>query len=1126
MRFQLPNHYFLKELMTDNYQILIQKLDAFIRKYYKNQIIRGVIYSVAALVVFFLTVTLLEYFAWMGTTGRTIIFYMYLFISALIVVRLILIPVFKLFRIGKVISHEQAASIIGKHFTDVQDKLLNTLQLRALSESGERSDLIRASIDQRIKGLRPVPFSNAIDLKGNRKYLKYAIPPVLIILVLIVAAPNVITEPTERIIKHNDYFEKEAPFKFVLENDNLQAIQQDDYQVNLKIVGESVPESVVIYHENTPFRMKKISNVSYTYTFRNLQKDIDFMFEANDFTSDLYKLKVLPRPIILNFESELTYPAYTKKKAEVLDNTGDLVVPEGTEIKWNFNTRDTKNVNMRFSDTLVNLKNAGEDNFSFENHFYKSQPYSITTGNQFLTNSDSLEFALSVIPDVYPSISIEEFTDSVSNDRIYFKGFIKDDWGFTRLGFFFRQNKNSAQGSGGKYQGEYLKIQKDISQQQFFHYLDIASLNLQPGEEVEYYFEVWDNDGVNGIKSTKSQKMIYKAPSVEELEEKAEATNKEVKSEMENALKDLQLLQHDIDDMNKNMFEKKTLNWQDKQQIQDLLNRHQSIQQRLENLQEQNEQKIKEEQQYEQVDEQLLEKQKQLQEMMENLLTDEMKDMIDEIRKMLDELDKDKVNEMMEEMKMSNEDLEEQIDRNLELFKQLEFEQQLQETIDKLKDLAKEQDELSEDTRQDKDGEKSDELKEKQDELNKKFDDIRKDMDELEQKNQDLENPNKMENTDQQEEDIQESMEQSSDQLQQQQNSKASESQQNSSQKMQELSEQMQQMMNSMMQQQMGEDMNTLREILENLIQISFDQEDLMNVYSDVSTSDPKYTSYIEDQQNLQDDMVVIADSLKALAKRQMMIKPFVMKELSNIDKTINETLDDMEKRQVKRATNNQQLAMTSMNNLALLLGESLDQMQQQMMSMQATGQSSCNKPGKPGGSQQMKSMRGLQEQLNKQLQQLRDGKKPGKQGKDGQSMSEQLARMAAQQAAIRRKMEEFQQQLKDEGRLSDGNVSKMIDDMEKTEKDIVNKKITQETLKRQQEILTRLLKSEKAEQQREQEQKRESKEAKNPKISNPDDLFEYYKIRNREVELLKTLPPNLKPFYKNKVTEYFYRFE
>lgn len=1112
--------------MTDNYQILINKLDSFIRKYYKNLIIRGLIYSVAALLIFFLTITLVEYFAWLGTTGRTIIFYMYLAISVLIIFKLIFIPLFKLFRIGKVISHEQAASIIGKHFTDVEDKLLNTLQLKALSDSSADSSLINASIDQRIAGLKPVPFSNAIDLKSNRKYLKYAIPPLVIFIAFLLGAPNIITEPTTRIINHSNHYEKAAPFKFVLENKNLRAIQQDDYRINLKIEGESVPESVVIYNGSTPFRMKKQSNIAYNYTFRNLQQDVTFLFEAEGYSSETFTIKVLPRPIILNFESELNFPAYTKKKAELLNNTGDLVVPEGTEIKWVFKTRDTRNVNMRFFDTLVALHSQNEDSFDFRSRFYKSQPYTVTTKNQYLTNTDSLQFAISVIPDIYPSISIEEFMDSVSTERIYFRGFIKDDWGFSRLSFYFNHADRDVPEQQRKLQRENLNIEKNVNQQQFFHYFDLASLDLEAGEEVEYYFEVWDNDGVNGSKSTRSQKMIYQAPSLEEIEEKAEATNQEVKSDMENALKDLQMLQRDIDELNKNMFEKKSLNWQDKQQIEDLLNRHKSIQENIENLQEQNKQKMEEQEKYEQVDEELLEKQKELQEMMEDLLTDEMKEMMEEIRKLLDELDKDKVSEMMEEMKMSNEDLEEQLDRNLELFKQLEFEQKLQETIDKLEELAKEQEELAEETKQDESAENSEELKEKQEDLNEKFDELRQEMDDLEKKNEELENPNQMENTDSQEESIEESMEQSSDQLEQNQNSKASESQQDASQKMQELSEQMQQMMEQMMMEQMGEDINTLREILENLIQISFDQEDLIGFYFDVNTNDPKYTGYIKDQQNLQDDMQIIADSLKALAKRQMMIKPFVMKELGAIDKNIEQSLDQMEKRRKSRALQTQQLTMTSMNNLALLLGESLDQMQQQMMSMQASGQSSCNKPGKPGGSQQMKSMRGLQEQLNQQLQQLRDGKKPGKQGKQGQSMSEQLARMAAQQAAIRRKMEQFREQLKEEGRLSDGNVSKMINDMEKTEKDIVNDKITRETMMRQQEILTRLLKSEKAEQQREEEQRRESQEARDYKTSNPDEFFEFNKIRSREVELLKTLPPNLKPFYKNKVTEYFYRFE
>ena len=111
------------------YQQLIYKLDAFIRKYYKNQVIRGIIYTVGALAVFFLLTNLVEFFGHLGMLGRAILFYGYLIVAFGILIQLIIIPLIKLNRLGKVLSYEAASEIIGKHFSEVRDKLINTLQL-------------------------------------------------------------------------------------------------------------------------------------------------------------------------------------------------------------------------------------------------------------------------------------------------------------------------------------------------------------------------------------------------------------------------------------------------------------------------------------------------------------------------------------------------------------------------------------------------------------------------------------------------------------------------------------------------------------------------------------------------------------------------------------------------------------------------------------------------------------------------------------------------------------------------------------------------------------------------------------------------------------------------------------
>jgi len=322
---------------------------------------------------------------------------------------------------------------------------------------------------------------------------------------------------------------------------------------------------------------------------------------------------------------------------------------------------------------------------------------------------------------------------------------------------------------------------------------------------------------------------------------------------------------------------------------------------------------------------------------------------------------------------------------------------------------------------------------------------------------------------------------------------------------------------------------NVVREILENLLIISFDQEELIGELNNTSFTDPQYQEIVNRQFDLQENMQIIEDSLYALSKRQAIIKPFVYKEVEKIRSNIEDANKHMQERRKGNASRSQQYAMTSMNNLALFLSEVLNQMQQQQ-NMDMPGNSSCDSPGKGKPSKQKQSMSELQKQLNKQMQQMKNGQnKPGEKGNQGElpgmSMSEQFARMAAEQEMLRRKMQEYIDELKEGGQAGEAGLNKLMEDMEKTEEELVNKSITEETMQRQEEILTRLLKHEKAVREREKEERRESREVKSQKYSNPDNFLEYKRILSKEVELLKTVPPNLKPYYKRKVNEYFYNF-
>ncbi len=1183
--------------MPSEQNILILKLDEFIRKYYKNQLIKGLLYTSGLLVAAFLFLVVAEYFAEFGTTTRTILFYSFLIASGFVLFKYIVIPVLKLNKLGSVISYDEAANIVGTHFNNINDKLLNTLQLQRNSGSILSPDLLTASINQKMEELKPIPFTSAIDIGENKKYLKFALPPIALMLLVLAIKPSIITDGTKRMVFHQTYFEKAAPFQFAIDNNNLEAIQQQDYVLELKLKGNEIPNEVFILVDGVEHKMEKVDNVNYTYTFKNVQQNQDFVFTAAGFNSKSYELKVLPKPMLMKFDIQLSYPAYLNKKNETVSNIGDLQIPQGTKMQWVFHTKNTDQIFLNFRDTMVDISKSSEDEFSFSKRMMQSMPYSIKTMNHFLKqNPDSVNYTINVVPDQVPLIDVSEKTDSLNPKNIYFSGTIKDDYGFTRLTFKYTQYTQDSTGKAILKNGEQIMgVNKQQITQPYYYFLDASRFELLPGDKIEYYFEVWDNDGVTGSKSAKTQTMLFKAPTIDEMNATTDKNNSEIKKDLEDGAKKAKDLQKEINDLSKKLTEKKQMGYEEKKKLEDILKKQNELKNKIEESKQENQLNNQQQQENQQMDESLLEKQKQLEQLFENIMTPEMKKLFDELNKLLDKLDKNQVQEKLEQLKLSNKDMEKELDRTLEAFKQMEVEQKLQQAIDKLDELKNKEDALKKETDEKSDvrNEKSEkgnekpetsnkeqktdnkkpetsskELEKKQDELNKQFEDLKKDLKEMQEKNAALESPNEIPKTEEKQNEISKEMEKSSEQLNQNNKKKASQSQKEASDKMEEMKQQMQQAMEKMQKEEEEEDMQAVRQILENLLNLSFAQEDLMGQLSKLRSDNPQYLKITQTQKKLQDDSKIIEDSLLAISKRQPKISATVNREISAIHMNMGKAVSELAERQQSNAQMRMQYSMTSINNLALLLNESLEDMQKQAKESKESkpGNGSCKKPGKgkkpssstkPGdGKPSMQSMKQMQQKLNEQLaelkKQLEQGQKPGGQkpgdkpgqkpggqkpggqggmgqqggqkgmmpGQQGQGMSEQLAKMAAQQEALRRQMQQMMDKIKkDGGSNPGGNIADM---MEQTEIDIVNRQITQETMKRQQDIITKLLESEKAEREREQDEQRKSNEAKNQVLSNPTQFLEYKRLREKELELLNTVSPSLTPYYKQKVNEYF----
>jgi hypothetical protein len=163
-----------------------------------------------------------------------------------------------------------------------------------------------------------------------------------------------------------------------------------------------------------------------------------------------------------------------------------------------------------------------------------------------------------------------------------------------------------------------------------------------------------------------------------------------------------------------------------------------------------------------------------------------------------------------------------------------------------------------------------------------------------------------------------------------------------------------------------------------------------------------------------------------------------------------------------------------------------------------------------------------MQKMRDQMQQQGNQGQSAKGQGSQAGNISEQMARMARQQQEIRQQLEQVSRQQNKDGTGKLGNLDKISKEMEQTESDLVNKRITEESIKRQQLIQTRLLEAEKAEQEREQDKKRESKAGKDMPPGYIKALQSYQQQKARQTEQIQTVSPALNLYYKQKIKRYF----
>src|SRR5690554_4970922 len=1113
-----------------NFNVIQQKLEAFIRKYYTNELIKGAILFFAIGLLYFLMTLLVEYFLWLSPSGRRLLFWTFVIVELALFLRFIVFPLAKLFKFRKGINYEDASRIIGNHFPQVSDKLLNVIQL---NQNPLQSELLAASIDQKAVELQPVPFQSAVNFKKNAKYLKYAAIPVFIfILFSTLGDVNIFSSSYTRVVQYDTAFEPPAPFSFIVMNDELHAIEGKPFKLQVRTDGTTIPESASIQFNGETYYMQQNGPGLFEYTFQQPDEPIDFRFKANKVNSRNYILDVVKTPSLLNFEMVLDYPAYTNKADEVLKGNGNAVVPEGTKVRWEIATKNTDAVNLRTADTTFSFASKGA-NFNFEKGIYSKLDYAITTSNENLKDYENLAFTLNVIKDQFPEIDVQSKIDSTDSQRIFFLGRVSDDYGLTKLRVVYYPEEDEKNA-----RFESLPVSRTNFDQ--FTFVFPGNLELEDGVSYEYYFEVFDNDAIHNFKSTRSGIYSFRKLTASELENEQLQNQQKAIQGLDNSLEELRDSKETLEEISRTQKEKNELNFNDRRKLEDFIQRQKrqeeimkdfskKLKDELENFQPENEENDPFKEQLE----------KRLDENEERLKENEK--LLDELQKLQDKIQKEELTDKLEKLAKQNKNQEKNLEQLLELTKRYYVEKKAEKLAEELFKMGEEQEKLSEQS------EKGENTEEAQKELNRAFDEYKEEMEKLLEENQQLEKPLDIPEDRPTEEQIDQEQQNATEKLENQEPQGASENQKNAGLKMKQMSQKMQQQMQSGQMETLDEDVRMLRQILDNLVMFSFSQEDLMEDFTKIKYGNPIYGQKLQMQNELKLNFQHIDDSLFALSLRQPLLGNQINSSITEIQYNIDKSLERLADNVMQQGVGNQRHTITGANDLAVMLDNLLGNMQMQL-AMAAGSGSGKPRSGSEGEGFQLPDIIEKQQSINEKMQ---EGMGQGKEGSEGEGESNEGDQGEGQNGSsgnsgqnqgdqegengfgdnlngelfeIYKQQQMLRQQLQDrmgqEGLEGDGG--RLLNKMEGIEQQLLDKGFNNGTLQEMLNLKYELLKLDEATFEQGFESRRESqtnrRDFRNNTVMDPEEIKQFF----NSVEILNRESLPLRQDYKNKVQDYF----
>ncbi|MCC5935339.1 MAG: hypothetical protein JJU35_13915 [Balneolales bacterium] len=925
-------------------------------------------------------------------------------------------------------------------------------------------------------------------------------------------------------------FEKPNPYVFTVQPGTTTIEQGGRFFVQVDFEGDR-PEAVGMMlrtrveerFRNIPLEMT--SPGRFVSPPQEIFEDSEYRIQMDGFETPSYKLTVSQIPRFRELVARVVPPSYTRleparftypftrielAEGSVLELEGKANKQLEQALIHRANPADSTDV----SATLTIADTADPTRYTHTMQVLQPDTLRFTLQDaDGLENRNPFSFSLRVIRDQHPTVRItqpEAVVQKLNPREVTLRVEARDDYGFTamHLRYEVREGFSDQTRSGS------IRISGTAPASANLSYdWDLSSLNLQSADEVVYWIEVFDNDEINGPKSAVSGRNIIRAASLAESLLQQEEQEDDLQQRLEDLSRQQEQAREDLQQLRENIIQNPDETWEQERMTEEMMSRQEEVSEQVRQLQQEFERMRDEIMQDNVISEDTRRLYEELQRLMDEIDDPAILEMMQKLQESIQNMDQQQMREALENLEFNERNYQERLERTVELFKQLRLNADLDRAAALLEDLAQQEERLMEMDDSEAQQQQQQAIQEELDKLQEKMER----MAEQAPNRQQARMEELSEQMQQQMQQVQEQIEENIEQLGSPDGSpqESREQQEQIRDQLRQMSENMAQARSQMNQERINVNIAALKSIFQSMLTLSEAQEDQNLETLQLEANSIAFVQQARSQRNISANFAIVVDSLYQVAKEIPSFTNAALEHRLNVERVLGQSVDYLRERNRNQATTAERMALGGLNQLTGMIADLLDQ-----LDMDGDGEGGGGGMSAEQMMQQMEQTGEQQQQLNQQIQDFINDVAGDRLT---QEHMERLDQMAQQQNEIRRQLEEMQRR----GALRPGDrllseFERMLEEMEDTINDLRGGNTDKILVERQQNILSRMLETQRAFDQREESEERRGISAEDIELSEPPEMT----LEELEREIRRRLQdPNQSRFsedYQQLIRIYF----